>query len=624
MSKLRVSKEDVNNHFAGHWEDFYLRLLPDAKKGGGREFYHLCPFHHEKSPSFFFNGDSGLVNCHGCGWGGDPFTFYGKLKNISSFPEILQGITEEFHLNGSGPTTAGNPTTKKASPKKLKPWNDARPILMEHDYTDAEGNLLFQVVRFATKPKTLPRCKISGKWHTGVETDKRPLYRLREIAGAGELCITEGEKDADNLVKLGFQATCPPFGAWRDEHKAALRGKDVFIFWDNDDAGAAKRDKAVAFLRGVAKSIRIVDLPTEGKPKGYDVSDFIAEFDEPEAAKEKLSIMMSDSREPEAKGEAVNNRVGLDACSVSFEALLGMEIPEREKLFDFLPEGGIAMIFGPRGIGKTYFTLSMAVSLSTGAAFFKWGEPMKRVGVLIVDGEMALYDLRERLKALMVQFPTEPLNVISSEVAFSRMERDINLVDGDQQGDLISILDGNKAIRLVIIDNISCLFSGLRESSKDDWEQVVPWLLALRRRGVAVVLVHHAGKGGDQRGTSGREDMLDTVIRLDPVTGTMNEGARFVVSFTKCRGAYGDAVKSFEATLDLDSDHKWTWKPIEESNYQRMLALAEDGISSVTDMAEELGLSKGMVSRLKKKGQDRGDLKKGTTISLVDDKAGFE
>ena len=35
-----------------------------------------------------------------------------------------------------------------------------------------------------------------------------------------------------------------------------------------------------------------------------------------------------------------------------------------------------------------------------------------------------------------------------------------------------------------------------------------------RRRGMAVLLIHHAGKSGDQRGTSAREDIMDTVISL--------------------------------------------------------------------------------------------------------------
>ena len=43
---------------------------------------------------------------------------------------------------------------------------------------------------------------------------------------------------------------------------------------------------------------------------------------------------------------------------------------------------------------------------------------------------------------------------------------------------------------------------------------VQEWILQLRRRGISVLIVHHAGKGGDQRGTSAKEDVLDTVIKL--------------------------------------------------------------------------------------------------------------
>ncbi len=341
----------------------------------------------------------------------------------------------------------------------------------------------------------------------------------------------------------------------------------------------------------------------------------------------RLMISGNDSLAPFLHGAKQTNkegpmpdkdRTGLDECMVGFSELLNMDIPERAKIFAWLPEGGITMVYGARGIGKTFFTLSLAGSVASGVPFLKWGEPSKTVGVLIIDGEMALSDLKERLKKLLIRDPIEPLQVISSEVAFNKTERDINLVDGAQRNDILSILDANKKIRLVIIDNISCLFSGIRESSKDDWEQVTPWLLAMRRRGVAVVLVHHAGKGGDQRGTSGREDALDTVIKLDRVRGAPDDGARFIVEFTKSRGAYGDEVKSFEASLDLDSNELWSWRPVEESSYERMLALAAEGVSRVTDMAEELGLSNGMVSRLKKQGIDKGDLATGTTIRLMD------
>ena len=77
------------------------------------------------------------------------------------------------------------------------------------------------------------------------------------------------------------------------------------------------------------------------------------------------------------------------------------------------------------------------------------------------------------------------------------------------------ILDANPSIRVVILDNISCLFVGISEDKKQDWEPIGAWLVRLRHRGITVVLVHHAGKGGQQRGTSGREDALDAVLSLE-------------------------------------------------------------------------------------------------------------
>jgi hypothetical protein len=73
----------------------------------------------------------------------------------------------------------------------------------------------------------------------------------------------------------------------------------------------------------------------------------------------------------------------------------------------------------------------------------------------------------------------------------------------------------------------------------------------LRRRGISVLLIYHAGKGGDQRGTSRREDVLDTSISLRrPTDYVAREGARFEVHIEKGRGIQGEATKPFEARLE--------------------------------------------------------------------------
>jgi hypothetical protein len=60
------------------------------------------------------------------------------------------------------------------------------------------------------------------------------------------------------------------------------------------------------------------------------------------------------------------------------------------------------------------------------------------------------------------------------------------------------------------------------------------WLLRLRRKGIAVLLVHHAGVNGRQRGTSRREDALDTVIALRRAADySPEQGARFEIHIEK-------------------------------------------------------------------------------------------
>jgi len=134
-------------------------------------------------------------------------------------------------------------------------------------------------------------------------------------------------------------------------------------------------------------------------------------------------------------------------------------------------------------------------------------------------------------------------------------------------------------------------------------------LIRLRHRGLSVVLVHHAGKGGQQRGTSGREDALDTVIALEwPPHYDPEEGCHFHLRFTKARSAKGDAVAALDVCLESTEDQGLTWlvKPLEESRLEQVRRLVADGITSVTELADELGISKGYASKLKKQAESRG------------------
>ena len=75
-------------------------------KRSGRNFFGLCPFHNEKSPSFSVSPDKQIFHCFGCGVGGNVFTFLTKIEGIN-FVEAVQTLAERSNiqlptLEGSG------------------------------------------------------------------------------------------------------------------------------------------------------------------------------------------------------------------------------------------------------------------------------------------------------------------------------------------------------------------------------------------------------------------------------------------------------------------------------------------------------------------------------------------
>ena len=66
-------------------------------KGSGRNFFGLCPFHNEKSPSFSVSPDKQIFHCFGCGVGGNVFTFLTKIEGIN-FVEAVQTLAERANI----------------------------------------------------------------------------------------------------------------------------------------------------------------------------------------------------------------------------------------------------------------------------------------------------------------------------------------------------------------------------------------------------------------------------------------------------------------------------------------------------------------------------------------------
>lgn len=87
-------------------------------------------------------------------------------------------------------------------------------------------------------------------------------------------------------------------------------------------------------------------------------------------------------------------QLGTALKSIGFDDFLAIDMPPREMLLDpILPERGLAMLYAPRGIGKTLLSLSIGLAVASGSPLLRWRAPRQR-RVLYVDGEMPLVALQ--------------------------------------------------------------------------------------------------------------------------------------------------------------------------------------------------------------------------------------
>ncbi|MCG5509626.1 AAA family ATPase [Ectothiorhodospira lacustris] len=275
---------------------------------------------------------------------------------------------------------------------------------------------------------------------------------------------------------------------------------------------------------------------------------------------------------------------------------LTREFPPRENLLaPWLPSQGLCMVYAARGIGKTHFALGVAYAVASGGQFLTWEAP-RPSGVLYLDGEMPAGAMQERLAAIVATSETEasaPFDIVTPDLQPEGMPR-LDTEEGQEA--IESILTPDH--RLIVVDNISTL-TATRENEADGWTPVQAWALRQRAAGRSVLFIHHAGKGGAQRGTSRREDVLDTSIRLSrPADYDPQQGACFEIHFEKARGILGDDVRGLEATLTTDGQglQVWATRTVEESTFDRVVDLLREGLSQ-KEVALELGINKSNVNR---------------------------
>jgi len=347
----------------------------------------------------------------------------------------------------------------------------------------------------------------------------------------------------------------------------------VVVWPDHDQDGLNYVGAVAAQLKPMGISVRMVEVP-ETWPAKWDLADPLP----PGVTPADLQNMINqaapwDGHEEEPKKTALIDLV------LSGPELAALEIPPRDTIVTpFIATGSLNMVYAIRGVGKTWFGMELCHAIVNGQDFFDWHVPLAR-RVLFIDGEMPTVMLQERFKLIFGGEIPDYLTILPSEALWTK-DKPLNLNAVESQERIQNLLDAldaqGRKPALIIIDNLSSLSFGADENDNSVQDAFLRWLMGLRHQGYAVLLVHHAGKGGDQRGASRREDFLDTSIRLSKPDIEGGEGAAFKIEFTKERGV--KAVPGFlTVALEIGPHGELIWtRPKSMPEYHRALLLIDE------------------------------------------------
>ena len=227
----------------------------------------------------------------------------------------------------------------------------------------------------------------------------------------------------------------------------------------------------------------------------------------------------------------------------------------------WLTTGSLALIHAWRGTGKSSMALAIANAAARGEGLLGWHSDGKPRKVLYVDGEMPMGMLQTWMEEISGNPTHNNLKILTHHQFYKLGRIMLNLYTEEGREELDDVIEACGA-KVIILNSITTLCRGGEIGSSNDaesWSPVGSWLLRHRNEGRAVIFLHHEGKGGTQRGTSAKEDSMDSVMRLKaPKRDPEDEGGEGALELTweKHRNFYGDDAEPMAVVQRTEEDPK--------------------------------------------------------------------
>lgn len=273
------------------------------------------------------------------------------------------------------------------------------------------------------------------------------------------------------------------------------------------------------------------------------------------------------------------------------------------------------MIFAETGVGKSLFTMTVALAIAGGGKFLDWKAPEPK-RVLWIDGEMWVDDLQKRAADLIGA--VEGINREAAGrnfVLLARQEQTpgvdfIDLAEEEWQTKVVKYvsegINGSKPFDLVVLDNLSTLATSLeQENDAVSFNPVLMFLMTLKQAGAACILVHHSNKAASNyRGSSKLATTFEVILQLQREVGAAaRDGAAFVTDWDKkYRGLRDATIRNQTMWLSKGDDGRMRWQAevSKADELAELVRLVETcNYSSGKELAEAMKRSESWVSKAK-------------------------
>lgn len=498
--------------------------------------------------SFSVNLKSGTWFCHESNTGGGVI----DLVRINE-PASLNGGISEVLRDKFG-----------IAPQQEKALTPTKYLAKQYDYYDSDGVLRYQVQRFEPKTFRQRRPDDKGGWLYNLQNVEALPYNLVGMIQNPDapVFIVEGEKCAERLNQLGLVASTNHGGSknWKPELNQYFKDRNVIVLPDNDTAGKAHADVVISQLYGTANAIKRVELPGDDKD---DVVDWLFKGGDVKQLQELVKATPPIAVEPEP-AEPEDKPDVFETYSLDYLK----NMPPVEWLVDgLLTAHGFAVLYGAPGIGKSFMSIDIALSVAYGTT---WHDKVTKQGAVLYIAAEGVGGLGKRVKAWQAHYDTHGVT------DFHVLPMAVKILEAPDLEKLLRTIDAFKVqFSMIVIDTVARTLAstGSDENDATAMGQFGEMCGVIQRHaGCAVLAVHHSGKDAARgmRGSSSLLGLSDTVLAM-----TASE-ALLTLKVEKQKDAEPAQDTTYELTpIQLIDDSSAILMPTEAAEKKRGAKLSE-------------------------------------------------